>query len=165
MINNKKKTHTQYITNNIIQNKKAQYEYYIEQEIEAGLSLLGWEIKSARSKNININNSFIFFKNTEAYLMGAYFKTPKTCQFFSNLEHQSTRNRKILLKKKELCILFNKIKRKGYTAIPLNLYWKNTWIKLKIGIAKGKKQHDQRSNIKNREWNMNKLRIIKRNNR
>ncbi|QOI10925.1 SsrA-binding protein SmpB [Blochmannia endosymbiont of Colobopsis nipponica] len=141
--------------NNIIRNKKARFKYYIEQEIEAGLSLLGWEVKSARNKNIVIDNGYITFKNKEAYLSAANFGTSAKYYNSSSSEYNSLRNRKILLKKNQLCLLFNKIQCKEYKAIPLDLYWKNTWLKLNIGIVKRKK-YDKRNKIKDKEWKIKK---------
>lgn len=133
----------------IIQNKKAKNKIHIEHNLYGGLSLLGWEIKSLKACKINIDSSYIHINNMEAYLIGAIFEKIKTIS--SHEECNSTRNRKILLNKHELYLLSNKIKHKGFTAIPISLYWKHNLIKIKIGIGKGKKEYDRRMNIKQRE--------------
>ncbi|SBT81914.1 SsrA-binding protein [secondary endosymbiont of Trabutina mannipara] len=142
---------------NIWQNKHIKHKFFIEKELEAGLSLQGWEVKSLRVNKFNINNSYVILKHGEAYLLGAIFQ-PINISFFDSM-----RIRKLLLNKNELSLLFSKIKRTGYTVVPLSLYWKKSWVKIKIGIAKGKKEYDKRTDIKKREWNIDKARIRKYN--
>ncbi|MGP1929057.1 MAG: SsrA-binding protein SmpB [Arsenophonus sp. ER-BJ3-MAG3] len=145
----------------IILNKKAYHEYFINEEIEAGLALMGWEVKALRSGgNVNIVNSYILLKNNEMYLIGITITPLKMAS--SNIVYDPIRARKLLLNKRELNSLFSKINHKGYTAIALSLYWKMAWCKVKIGIAKGKKEHDKRSCIKEKEWKLDKLRVIKK---
>ncbi|VAY02350.1 SsrA-binding protein [Arsenophonus endosymbiont of Aleurodicus dispersus] len=141
-------------------NKRARYEYFINEEIEAGLALLGWEVKSLRAGKANINNSYVLLKNGEAYLLGATI-TPINVASSYNVILDHIRIRKLLLNQHELDSLFGKINCEGQTAVALSLYWKNAWCKVKIGITKGKKEHNKRSNIKEREWKLNKARIMK----
>lgn len=143
----------------IAQNKRARHEYFIKQEFEAGLSLQGWEVKSLRAGNANIRNSYIVLRDGEAYLFGATFQ-PLTAAF-PHVLCDPMRTRKLLLNKRELDSLFGRVKREGYTIIALLLYWKNTWVKMKIGVAKGKKEYDKRTDIKDREWQLDKARIMK----
>ncbi|MFP3028908.1 MAG: SsrA-binding protein SmpB [Arsenophonus sp.] len=143
----------------IMLNKRARHEYLISEEIEAGLALQGWEVKALRAGKTNISYSYILLKDCEAYLFGATI-TPLIASS-SNLVCDPMRTRKLLLNQCELDSIFGKINREGYTAIALSLYWRNAWCKLKIGIAKGKKEHDKRSDIKNREWKLDKARIMK----
>lgn len=147
-------THT-----NIIQNKRVYHEYYIEKKIESGIALLGWEVKSARSKMITIDNSYISFYNKEAYIYNSLFQFNTTQ--FSNITHNVTRLRKLLLKKKELLFLMEKINHQKYTIVILELYWKNSWIKANIGLAKGKKKYDKRNTINIRKWQYEKKQIAK----
>lgn len=144
-------------------NKRARHEYFIEEEIEAGLSLQGWEVKSLRAGKANISDSYVLLKNGEAWLFGATI-TPLNVAS-THVVCDPMRTRKLLLGQRELDTLFGKINREGYTVVALSLYWKNAWAKIKIGIAKGKKQFDKREDIKDREWQINKGRIMKNANR
>ena len=144
-------------------NKRARHEYFIEDEIEAGLSLQGWEVKAMRAGKANIMDSYVVFRNGEAYLFGATI-TPLNVAS-SHIVCDPTRSRKLLLKKRELDSLFGLSNRDGYTIVALSMYWKNAWSKVKIGVAKGKKEHDKRDDIKDREWQTAKARIMKHANR
>lgn len=147
----------------IAMNKRARHEYSIEEEFEAGLSLQGWEVKSLRAGKANIGDSYVLLRDGEAYLFGANF-TPLMVAS-SHVVCDPTRSRKLLLNQRELDTLYGKVNREGYTVIALSLYWKNAWCKVKIGVAKGKKAHDKRSDIKDREWQLDKARIMKHSNR
>lgn len=140
-------------------NKRARHDYFIEEEFEAGLNLQGWEVKSLRSGKVNISDSYVLLKQGEAWLFGATI-TPLSIAS-SHTVCDPMRTRKLLLNQKELNSLFGRINREGYTVVALSLYWKNAWAKVKIGVAKGKKQHDKRDDIKDREWQRNKQRIMK----
>ncbi|MCW9714620.1 SsrA-binding protein SmpB [Avibacterium avium] len=146
-------------SNTIALNKRARHEYFIEDEIEAGLSLQGWEVKSMRAGKANISDSYIIFKNGEAYLFGATIQPLSVAS--THIVCDPTRTRKLLLKQRELASLFGKANRDGFTIVALSLYWKGPWAKIKIGVAKGKKQHDKRDDIKDREWKVAKDRIMK----
>ncbi|MDX7989146.1 SsrA-binding protein SmpB [Xenorhabdus sp. 12] len=143
----------------IAMNKRARHEYFIEEEFEAGLSLQGWEVKSLRAGKANISESYVLLKNGDAYLFGATI-TPLNVAS-SHVVCDPMRSRKLLLNKRELDSLYGRINREGYTIVALSMYWKNAWSKLKIGVAKGKKEHDKRSDIKEREWKLDKARIMK----
>jgi SsrA-binding protein len=140
-------------------NKRARHEYFIEAEIEAGLELQGWEVKSLRAGKVNISDSYVLLKGGEAWLFGATI-TPLNVAS-THIVCDPMRTRKLLLNKRELASLFGNINKEGYTVVALSMYWKNAWAKAKIGIAKGKKQHDKRDDIKAREWERNKARIMK----
>ncbi|GKX63081.1 SsrA-binding protein [Pragia fontium] len=140
-------------------NKRARHEYFIEEEIEAGLALQGWEVKSLRAGKANISDSYVVFRNGEAYLFGATI-TPLNVAS-SHIVCDPTRSRKLLLNKKELDKLFGLSNRDGYTIVALSMYWKNAWSKIKIGVAKGKQLHDKRTDIKDREWKVSQSRIMK----
>ncbi|MBG2913096.1 SsrA-binding protein SmpB [Proteus cibarius] len=144
-------------------NKRARHEYFIEDEIEAGLALQGWEVKSLRAGKANISDSYVVMRDGEAYLFGATI-TPLNVAS-THVVCDPTRTRKLLLKQRELDNLYGQINRDGYTVVALSLYWKNAWCKIKIGVAKGKKDHDKRDTIKDREWKLDKARIMKNANR
>lgn len=144
-------------------NKRARHEYFIEDEIEAGLALQGWEVKSLRAGKANISDSYVVMRDGEAYLFGATI-TPLNIAS-THVVCDPTRTRKLLLKQRELDNLYGQINRDGYTVVALSLYWKNAWCKIKIGVAKGKKDHDKRDTIKDREWKLDKARIMKNANR
>ncbi|AUH02065.1 SsrA-binding protein SmpB [Pectobacteriaceae bacterium CE70] len=147
----------------IAQNKRARHEYFIEEEFEAGLTLQGWEVKSLRAGKANISDSYVTFMNGEAYLFGATI-TPLNVAS-SHVVCDPTRSRKLLLNKRELDSLIGRVSREGYTVVALSMYWKNAWSKVKIGVAKGKREHDKRDDIKEREWKLDKARIMKNANR
>lgn len=146
-------------SNTIALNKRARHEYFIEDEIEAGLSLQGWEVKSMRAGKANISDSYVIFNAGEAYLFGASIQPLSVAS--THIVCDPTRTRKLLLSKRELDSLFGKANRDGYTIVALSLYWKGAWAKIKIGLAKGKKLHDKREDIKDREWKVTKERIMK----
>ncbi|VFP88468.1 SsrA-binding protein SmpB [Candidatus Erwinia haradaeae] len=143
----------------IAMNKYAYYSYCIEKEFEAGLLLKGWEVKALRAGQVNIKESYIILNSKEAFLINSnisalHFASPDT-------QCDAKRARKLLLGKHELNILSNIVQRHGYSIISLSVYWKNSWAKLKIGVGKGKKQHDKREVIKERNWRIEKMRITK----
>ncbi|WMC20330.1 MAG: SsrA-binding protein SmpB [Enterobacteriaceae bacterium PSpyr] len=145
MINQKKS----YIT----YNKKIKFLYFIKKEFEVGLSLFGWEVKSIRLGKINIINSYIKFKKLNIYLINAIISPLNNLNKYEIIK---SRKIKLLIKKKEIFFLFNKIKIEGYTIKPSCVYWKKNWIKLNICLVKGKKKYDKRKNIKEKEWKKKK---------
>ncbi|ORM62923.1 SsrA-binding protein [Pantoea rodasii] len=140
-------------------NKRARHEYFIEEEFEAGMSLQGWEVKSLRAGKANISDSYIMLRDGEAYLFGSTFQPLAVAS--SHVVCDPTRSRKLLLKQRELDSLYGRVNREGFTVVALSMYWKNAWAKLKIGVARGKKEHDKRNDVKDREWQMDKARIMK----
>ena len=140
-------------------NKKASFKFSLLKKIEAGLSLHGWEVKSIKSGHAQISESYITIKNNEAYLVNAHLKVLSTTS--ESDKANSRRARKLLLNKRELINISNEIKQNGYTLVPTKMYTKKSLIKLEIAIAKGKQAHDKRADIKNREWERNKDRILK----
>ncbi|WP_105887389.1 SsrA-binding protein SmpB [Haemophilus influenzae] len=146
-------------SNTIALNKRARHDYFIEDEIEAGLELQGWEVKSMRAGKANISDSYVIFKNGEAFLFGASIQPLNVAS--THIVCDPTRTRKLLLNKRELASLFGKANRDGFTIVALSFYWKSAWAKVKIGLAKGKKQQDKRDDIKEREWKVTKDRIMK----
>ncbi|BAC24258.1 smpB [Wigglesworthia glossinidia endosymbiont of Glossina brevipalpis] len=145
----------------ISRNKRAKYNTYIKKEMEAGLSLKGWEVKSLRSNNISISTSYVTLKSSSAYLTGAVFQSNTNNNM--NFIYEKERNIQLLLHKHEINSLFGYVKIKGYSIVVISLYWKYHKAKLKIGIAKGKKKIDKRLEIKKREWEIKKSRLFKKN--
>ena len=141
-------------------NKRARYEYFIEEHYEAGLMLQGWEVKSLRAGRAQIVEAYVTIKNGEAWLIGALF-TPlrQTC---THVLADATRTRKLLLNKKELSTLIGKVDRAGYTLTPLDLHWTDGRAKLNVGLAKGKKEHDKRDTIKERDWQREQGRVMRK---
>ncbi len=131
-----------------IKNKKAYFNYFIEDEIEAGIVLVGTEIKSVRKGSIDISDSYIRIKNNEAYIINMFIDKYDSGSIFN---HEPSRERKLLLHKKEIKKLFEKVKKDGLTIIPLKIYIKNGKAKLLIGLARGKKLYDKRESIKKRD--------------
>ena len=134
----------------ICEHRRARYEYTIEETFEAGISLLGWEIKSIRAHRINFDESYCTIRNGEIFWIGGHISPLANVP--SYLKPDPVRSRRLLLRKKEIRRLLGAIERQGYTLVPLSLYWKNHFIKIKIALAKGKKTHDKRQAIKDREW-------------
>ncbi len=150
-------------SNTIALNKKARHEYFIEDELEVGLELQGWEVKSMRAGKANITESYVYFRNGEAFVSGVMI-TPLD-KASTHVVTDPTRIRKLLMKRRELDNFMGKTNRDGYTVVALSLYWKQSWAKLKIGLAKGKKLHDKRDTVKDRDWQRDKSRIMKHNTR
>lgn len=147
-------------SNSIAHNKKARFDYFIEETIEAGVALEGWEVKSLRAGRAQLQEAYVYIKNAEAWLFGAHITPLPTAS--THIKPDSIRTRKLLLHKSELSKLIGATERKGYTLVPLALYWKQGKAKLEIGLAKGKQAHDKRADEKSRDWNRDKQRIMKR---
>ena len=146
--------------NLIAQNKKAWHDYFIEEEFEAGLVLKGWEVKSLRSGAVQLREGYVTEKNSELYLVGVHLSPLSTVSKHISLE--PTRTRKLLLKKAQIEKLKRASEQQGYTIVPLALHWQAGYAKIRIGLAKGKKQHDKRASIRTREWNREKQRTLKK---
>ncbi|MEO8063131.1 MAG: SsrA-binding protein SmpB [Pseudomonadota bacterium] len=143
----------------IAENRRARYDYFIEERLEAGLVLQGWEVKSMRAGKAQVAEAYVYLKEGEAFLFGANITPLKTAS--THVVPEPLRTRKLLLNKAELSRLIGSVERKGYTMIPLDLHWKGGRAKLEIGLAKGKKQHDKRATEKDRDWNRDKARIMR----
>ena len=142
----------------IAENAKARHDYHLGERIEAGLQLDGWEVKSLRDRRVQLKEGYVYVERGEAYLDGVQISPLPTCSGTPN----PRRTRKLLLHKKEISWLAGVRDRKGYTLLPLRLYWKNNRAKLEIGLAKGKQKHDKRAAVKKREWDIEKQRTLKR---
>lgn len=140
-------------------NRQASHDYFIEERYEAGLVLQGWEIKSLRSGRVQLKESYVVLKNGEAWLVGSHI-SPLTSAS-THVIPDPVRTRKLLLHRAELSRLIGHVERKGYTLVPLALYWKKGRSKLEIGLAKGKKMHDKRAAEKDRDWQRERQRVMK----
>jgi SsrA-binding protein len=140
-------------------NRQVKHDYFIDERFEAGLSLQGWEVKSLRASKLQLQESYVFIKNGEAWLSGAHITPLNTAS--THVNPNPTRIRKLLLHKKELDRLIGAVERKGYTLVAIAMYWKQSRAKLEIGLAKGKKLHDKRATDKDRDWQREKQRILK----
>ncbi|MBU3724673.1 MAG: SsrA-binding protein SmpB [Burkholderiaceae bacterium] len=143
----------------IIQNKKAFHDYFIEERYEAGLVLEGWEVKAIRAGRANLKESYVILRQGEVFLLGCHISPLPTAS--THIQPDPVRTRKLLLKAEEIRKLIGKVERAGYALIPIDLHYVRGRIKLEIGLAKGKKQHDKRASEKDREWLREKQRLMR----
>ncbi|HXS79609.1 MAG TPA: SsrA-binding protein SmpB [Gammaproteobacteria bacterium] len=143
----------------IAQNKKARFDYFIEDRLEAGLALQGWEVKSMRAGKAQLTDSFVIFRDGEAWLLGSHVAPLNTVS--THVVAEPKRTRKLLMNRREIDRLIGLVERKGYTLIALELYWSKNRVKVAVGLAKGKKQHDKRDTEKDRDWQRDKARALK----
>jgi SsrA-binding protein len=143
----------------IVDNRKAFHDYFIEERFEAGLALEGWEVKAVRAGRAHLTEAYVVVKNGELLLLGAHVSPLTTAS--THVRADPTRTRKLLMHREEINRLVGKVERAGYTLTPINLHYKNGRIKLEIGLAKGKKQHDKRATIREREWNREQQRLLR----
>ncbi|WP_343153106.1 SsrA-binding protein SmpB [Buchnera aphidicola] len=148
-------------SDNVIINNKAYYNFSIINIFIAGIVLQGWEVKSIRKKKIDISNGYILLRSQEAYLNSVKIEFTQIKNNYEKIN--PLRERKLLLTKKEINFLFNEVKKKTYTIVPLSIFWKKNWCKIKIGLSKGKKQYDKRNIEKKKSWKLEQLKIIKKN--
>jgi len=140
-------------------NRRARHDYFIEEHFEAGLALQGWEVKSLREGRAQITEAYVRVLKEEAWLIGAHFTPPSGMS--THVTADPSRTRKLLLHANELARLTGKVERAGYTLVPLDLHWARGRAKLEVGLAKGKKKHDKRADLKAREWQRQKQRLLR----
>ena len=155
-MNNSKKTGRK----TIAVNKRARFEYRIEERLEAGIALEGWEVKAMREGRVQFADSYVLLKDNEAFLFGCRVNPLPTTS--THITADPVRTRKLLLHRRELDQLFAAVDRRGYTVIPTAMYWSRGKAKVEIGLAKGKRQHDKRKDARDRDWERQKARIMKR---
>ncbi len=144
----------------IADNKKAFHDYFIEERYEAGLVLEGWEVKAIRAGRVQLKESYVVLKNGAVWLIGCHISPLATAS--THIKPDPTRSRKLLLHAEEIKKLIGKVERAGYTLVPLNMHYAKGRIKLDVGLAKGKKEHDKRATEKDREWQREKQRVMRR---
>lgn len=143
----------------IITNKKAFHDYFVEERFEAGISLLGWEVKAIRAGRANIKEAYVVIREGEVYIFGMHI-TP-LAEASTHVNPDPIRTRKLLLHSRQINKLIGLVERSGYTLMPLDLHFQKGRIKLEIGLAKGKKQHDKREAEKERDWNRERQRLMR----
>ena len=153
----KKKSKTS--DNTIATNRVARHDYSIEDDLEVGIVLEGWEVKSLREKHLQLKESYVMAKNGELWIIGAHISPLNTAS--THINPIATRTRKLLAHQREIDRLMSMVDRKGYTIVALSAYWVRGRAKIKLGMAKGKKTHDKRATEKDRDWQRDKARIMK----
>lgn len=143
----------------IVQNKKAFHDYFIEEKFEAGLALQGWEAKAIRAGRAQLKEAYVVLKGGEVFLIGCHVSPLESAS--THVKADPTRTRKLLLHGEEIRKLIGKVERAGYTLVPIDLHYSKGRIKLEIGLARGKKQHDKRAAIKDREWEREQQRLLR----
>jgi len=146
-------------SNTIAQNRKVRHDYIIEDTFEAGLSLEGWEVKSLRENRVQMSESYVFVRNNELWWFGGHI-TP-LLSASTHVHPDQFRSRKLLMQRKQIDKLIGQVERKGFTLVPISLYWKRGLAKMDIGLAKGKKEHDKRAADKSQDWKREQARILK----
>jgi SsrA-binding protein len=143
----------------IVQNKKAFHDYFIERRFEAGIALEGWEVKAIRAGRAQLKEAYVIVRNAEIFLVGCHISPLPTAS--THINPDPTRTRKLLLHVSEINELIGSVERAGYTLVPLDMHYGHGRVKLEIGLARGKKQHDKREAEKQREWQREKQRLLK----
>ena len=143
----------------IIQNRKAFHDYFVEERFEAGLVLEGWEVKSVRAGRANITEGYVVVRKEALWLLGAHISPLPTAS--AHVTPDPVRTRKLLMHADEIRKLIGKVEQRGYTLIPIDLHYKGGRIKLEIGLAKGKQQHDKRATERDKQWQRDKQRLIR----
>ena len=143
----------------IIDNKKAFFDYFIEERYEAGIALEGWEVKAIRAGRAQLKEAYVVVRSGEVYLFGAHISPLQTAS--THIKPDPVRTRKLLLKAEEIRRLIGKVERAGYTLVPLDLHYTRGRIKCEVGLAKGKKQHDKREVEKKRDWERERAQLMR----
>jgi SsrA-binding protein len=147
----------------IVQNKKAQHDYFIEDRYEAGLVLEGWEVKSIRAGRAQLNEAYVVIRQGELYLLNGHISPLPTAS--THITPDPTRTRKLLLKAEEIRKLIGKVERAGYALVPLDLHFSKGRIKLEVGLAKGKRQFEKRADQQDKDWKREQNRLLKKRSR
>ena len=144
----------------IVENKKAFHDYFVEERYEAGLVLEGWEVKAIRAGRVHLKEAYVVLKTAEPFIIGMHI-SPLTSAS-THVHADPTRSRKLLLNAEEIRKLIGKVEQRGYTLVPLDLHYSKGRVKLAIGLAKGKKQHDKRHAEKERDWQREQAQLMRR---
>ena len=143
----------------IAENRKARFDYHIEERFEAGVVLEGWEVKAIRTGQVQMTNGYVMIKDGEMFLLGLHINALKTAS--THVTADAERTKKLLMHREQIRRLIGKTEQKGYTIVPLNLHWKDGRIKVEIALAKGKAEHDKRNTIKDRDWEREQGRLMR----
>ena len=144
----------------IVENRKAFHDYFIEERYEAGLVLAGWEVKAIRAGRVQLKEAYVVLNSAEPFIIGMHISALPTAS--THVNPDPTRSRKLLLNAEEIRKLIGKVEQRGYTLVPINLHYKGGRVKLEIGLAKGKKQHDKREAEKERDWQREQQQLMRR---
>jgi SsrA-binding protein len=144
----------------VVENKKAFHDYFIEERYEAGIVLEGWEVKAIRAGRVQIKEAYVVLQGAEPFVIGMHVSALPTAS--THVRPDPTRSRKLLLNAEEIRRLIGKVEQRGYTLVPLDLHYSRGRVKLAIGLAKGKKQHDKREAEKDREWQRERERLLRK---
>lgn len=143
----------------IVENRKALHDYFIEERYEAGLALEGWEVKAIRAGRAQLKEAYIIVRGEEIFLIGAHISPLPAAS--THVQPDPVRTRKLLLHAEEIRRLIGKVNRAGYTLVPLDLHYSRGRVKVNVGLAKGKKQHDKRAAEKEKEWKREQQRLLR----
>ena len=143
----------------IAENRKAQFNYHIEERFEAGVGLEGWEVKAIREGQVQMTDGYVVIKNGELYLIGLHINALRSAS--THIKPEADRTKKLLMHREQIRRLIGKTEQKGFTIVPLNLHWKGGRVKADIALAKGKAEHDKRNTIKDRDWEREKGRLMR----
>jgi SsrA-binding protein len=143
----------------IAENRRARYEYHIEEQFEAGMVLEGWEIKAIRAGQVQLTDGYVLIRDGELFLIGCRINALRSAS--THVHPEADRTKKLLMKKDEIRRLVGKVEQKGFTLVPLNLHYKGGLVKADIALAKGKAQHDKRDTEKKRDWEREKGRLMR----
>jgi SsrA-binding protein len=143
----------------IAENRRARFEYHIEERYEAGIVLQGWEIKAIRAGQVQLTDGYVVIRDGELYLIGCRINALRSAS--SHVQPEADRTKKLLMHKEEIKRLVGKVEQKGFTLVPLNLHYKDGRVKVEIALAKGKAEHDKRDTEKKRDWEREKGRLMR----
>ncbi len=143
----------------IAENRKAHFNYHIEERFEAGIVLEGWEVKAIREGQVQLTDGYVVVKDGELFLIGLRINALRSAS--THIKPEADRTKKLLMHRQEIRRLIGKTEQKGYTLVPLNLHYKGGRVKADIGLAKGKAEHDKRNTIKDRDWEREKGRLMR----
>ncbi|NDY90115.1 SsrA-binding protein SmpB [Ideonella livida] len=143
----------------IAENRRARFEYHIEEHYEAGMVLEGWEIKAIRAGQVQLTDGYVVIKHGELFLIGCRINALRSAS--THIHPEADRTKKLLMKKAEIRRLIGKVEQRGFTLVPLNLHYKGGRVKAEIALAKGKAEHDKRNTVKEREWEREKGRLMR----
>ena len=143
----------------IAENRRARFEYHIEEQFEAGMVLAGWEVKAVRAGQVQLTDSYVHIRDGELYLIGCRINALRTAS--THVQPEADRTKKLLMHKEEIKRLIGKVEQKGFTLVPLNLHYKGGRVKADIALAKGKAQHDKRDAERDKDWEREKGRLMR----
>ncbi|MFT7558326.1 MAG: SsrA-binding protein [Flavobacteriales bacterium] len=150
-------------SNTIALNRRARFDFHIDEKIEAGIELMGWEVKSIRKGNAQLTESYVIIQNDEAWILGCQIQPLPTAS--THFVTEPTRTRKLLMHRRQIDKIKVMTQQKGHTVVATAMYWKAHLIKVEVGLARGKQQHDKRQTEKERDWSRDKQRVLSTNNR